>query len=105
MPFYNHRCAGSSEGTFWLRLFCSFRYVAIKSKVLVVLQSNTVFYNDFVGCEADPNIGALFIRDLYERSNDQLKKYSVPVLWDKKTNTIVNNESSEIVRMFTQVTN
>jgi putative glutathione S-transferase len=27
----------------------------------------------------------------------------VPVLWDKQTGTIVNNESSEIIRMFTQV--
>jgi len=27
-------------------------------------------------------------------------KYTVPVLWDKKENTIVNNESSEIMRMF-----
>ena len=27
-------------------------------------------------------------------------KYSVPVLWDKKTSTIVNNESAEIVRIF-----
>jgi hypothetical protein len=27
-------------------------------------------------------------------------KYSVPVLWDKKENVIVNNESSEILRMF-----
>ena len=27
-------------------------------------------------------------------------KYTVPVLWDKKEGTIVNNESSEIVRMF-----
>ena len=26
-------------------------------------------------------------------------KYTVPILWDKKTNTIVNNESSEILRM------
>lgn len=24
----------------------------------------------------------------------------MPVLWDKKLNTIVNNESSEIIRMF-----
>jgi glutathionyl-hydroquinone reductase len=24
----------------------------------------------------------------------------VPVLWDKQSNTIVNNESSEIIRMF-----
>ena len=26
-------------------------------------------------------------------------RYTVPVLWDKKTKTIVNNESSEIIRM------
>lgn len=26
-------------------------------------------------------------------------RYTVPVLWDKKTHTIVNNESSEIIRM------
>ena len=36
---------------------------------------------------------------LYEKSNDTNGKYSVPVLWDKKTGTIVNNESSEILRM------
>lgn len=27
-------------------------------------------------------------------------QYTVPVLWDKKQKTIVNNESSEIIRMF-----
>jgi putative glutathione S-transferase len=26
--------------------------------------------------------------------------FTVPVLWDKKLNTVVNNESSEIIRMF-----
>mgnify|MGYP000037092685 CR=1 FL=1 len=26
-------------------------------------------------------------------------KVCVPVLWDKKTNTIVNNDSSDIIRM------
>eukprot|EP00656_Telonema_subtile_P044059 TRINITY_DN50364_c0_g1_i1.p1 TRINITY_DN50364_c0_g1~~TRINITY_DN50364_c0_g1_i1.p1 ORF type:complete len:214 (+),score=69.11 TRINITY_DN50364_c0_g1_i1:448-1089(+) len=31
---------------------------------------------------------------------DTFGKYSVPVLWDKKSSTIVNNESSEILRMF-----
>uniref|UniRef100_A0A0G4FZX5 GST C-terminal domain-containing protein n=1 Tax=Chromera velia CCMP2878 TaxID=1169474 RepID=A0A0G4FZX5_9ALVE len=41
-----------------------------------------------------------FIRDLYEKAGDTLGKYSVPVLWDKKLKTIVNNESSEIVQMF-----
>eukprot|EP01033_Poteriospumella_lacustris_P002773 gene2773-2015_t len=53
------------------------------------------------GCSPDPNaVHAKFIRDLYEASKDVLGKYSVPVLWDKETNQIVNNESSEIVRMF-----
>lgn len=27
-------------------------------------------------------------------------RFTVPVLWDKKLNTVVNNESSEIIRMF-----
>jgi glutathionyl-hydroquinone reductase len=29
-----------------------------------------------------------------------VSRFTVPVLWDKKTNTIVNNESSEIIRIF-----
>jgi len=45
------------------------------------------------------------IRDLYEASNDKCGKYAVPVLWDKKENVIVNNESSEIIRMFNSVFN
>jgi glutathionyl-hydroquinone reductase len=39
------------------------------------------------------------IRDVYERCHDTDGKYSVPILYDKKTKTIVNNESSEIIRM------
>ena len=53
------------------------------------------------GSQPDHLNGAKFVRDLYELSNDTHHKYSVPVLWDKKTKQIVNNESSEIVRMFT----
>ena len=34
---------------------------------------------------------------------DAAGKYTVPVLWDKKENTIVNNESSEIMRMFNRL--
>lgn len=51
----------------------------------------------------DPHNGAKFIRDLYEKANPELAKkgrYSVPVLWDLEENTIVNNESAEIMRMF-----
>jgi putative glutathione S-transferase len=40
------------------------------------------------------------MRDLYFMVDPEYAgRYTVPVLWDKKTNTIVNNESSEIIRM------
>ncbi len=49
--------------------------------------------------EEDPNMGAKTIRDIYEKVNDTTGRYILPVLWDKKLNTIVSNESSEIIRM------
>jgi glutathionyl-hydroquinone reductase len=40
------------------------------------------------------------MQDLYFMVDPQYSgRYTVPVLWDKKTNTIVNNESSEIIRI------
>ncbi|MEL6373896.1 MAG: glutathione S-transferase family protein [Pseudomonadota bacterium] len=41
------------------------------------------------------------LRDVYLRSDPQASgRVTVPVLWDRETQTIVSNESSEIVRMF-----
>ena len=38
---------------------------------------------------------------MYKKADpDYEGRYTVPALWDKKTETIVNNESSEIIRMF-----
>ncbi|CAM6031309.1 unnamed protein product, partial [Sphagnum compactum] len=53
-------------------------------------------------CTPDKVNNVASIRDLYEMCTDQKAKFTVPVLWDKKTSTIVNNESSEILRMLTQ---
>ena len=37
---------------------------------------------------------------MYEKADPSyVGRYTVPVLWDKKTHTIVNNESSEIIRI------
>lgn len=53
------------------------------------------------GCVPDTVNNARFVRDLYELVPDcpPETRYTVPVLWDKKLRTIVNNESSEILRM------
>ena len=46
--------------------------------------------------------GAGSVRDLYELSRDSEGKYTVPVLWDKTTSTIVNNESGDIMKMLNE---
>jgi putative glutathione S-transferase len=51
------------------------------------------------GLEPDPFFNAKSIRDVYDAVGDTVGKYTVPILLDKKTKTIVNNESSEIVRI------
>lgn len=44
--------------------------------------------------------GFTTLRQLYELVDPGYSgRVTVPVLWDKKTGTIVNNESSEIIRM------
>lgn len=48
----------------------------------------------------DPLYKAKFLSELYFKVNPDYKgRYTVPILWDRKTEVIVNNESSEIIRM------
>ncbi|KAM5543481.1 hypothetical protein V8D89_002732 [Ganoderma adspersum] len=55
----------------------------------------------FPGTDDDPLYGAAYLKELYYKANPEYKgRFTVPVLWDKKTGTIVNNESSEIIRFF-----
>jgi glutathionyl-hydroquinone reductase len=45
--------------------------------------------------------GCKYLYEIYKKSDPlYVGRVTVPVLWDKKTETIVNNESSEIIRMF-----
>ena len=53
------------------------------------------------GVVPDPINGAQFMYEVYTSAlSDYSGRVTVPVLWDKKGNTIVSNESSEIIRMF-----
>lgn len=49
----------------------------------------------------DALYGFNYLYQLYLKADAQYEgRVTVPVLWDKKTETIVSNESSEIIRMF-----
>ncbi len=49
----------------------------------------------------DSLYGSQYLYEIYIRNNPEYSgRVTVPVLWDKKEECIVNNESSEIIRMF-----
>ena len=55
---------------------------------------------DYPGATGDTLYGLPFLRDLYLRVDPGISgRVTVPVLWDKTRETIVSNESSEIIRM------
>src|SRR5580704_14919133 len=55
----------------------------------------------FPDCTPDRVNGFNYLLQAYAASNPHYTgKVTVPTLWDKKTKRIVNNESSEIIRMF-----
>ncbi|MCU4717259.1 glutathione S-transferase family protein [Halapricum hydrolyticum] len=52
------------------------------------------------GCTPDTVNGADFLREIYMMADPEMTgRVTVPVLWDKQEETIVNNESKEIMRM------
>ncbi|HCG8620368.1 TPA: glutathione S-transferase family protein [Vibrio parahaemolyticus] len=54
----------------------------------------------------EPLFGHTRMHQIYTQAKpDYTGRVTVPVLWDKKTNTIVSNESSEIIRMFNSAFN
>lgn len=57
-------------------------------------------FSDFPGCVSDTVNHARYLREVYAKADSRYSgRVTVPVLWDRETGTIVNNESSEIVRM------
>lgn len=58
-------------------------------------------FGDYPGANRDELNQAEWVHQLYTKADPTFTgRATVPVLWDKKTGTIVNNESADIVRMF-----
>ncbi|KAL4890315.1 putative cell wall organization protein/glutathione transferase [Aspergillus ambiguus] len=55
--------------------------------------------SEYAGATVDHLYKSPYLHDIYFRADKEYKgRYSVPVLWDKWTETIVNNESEEMLR-------
>ncbi len=65
-----------------------------------MLGDGWTFDTDFPGATGDTLYDLPFARDIYIKADPKISgRVTVPVLWDKTRETIVSNESSEIIRM------
>ncbi|MFP4043254.1 MAG: glutathione S-transferase family protein [Rhodosalinus sp.] len=66
-----------------------------------MLRDGWEFGTDFPGATGDRLYGVSYMRDIYTRADPKVTtRVTVPVLWDRVRETIVSNESAEIIRMF-----
>ncbi|CUH39745.1 Glutathionyl-hydroquinone reductase YqjG [Jannaschia seosinensis] len=66
-----------------------------------MLSDGWTFETDFEGATGDRLHDLPFLRDIYIKAKPDVSgRVTVPVLWDKERQTIVSNESAEIIRMF-----
>ena len=58
-------------------------------------------FSDFRNAIPDTVNNIKYLREVYAKADSNYTgRVTVPILWDKETATIVNNESREIIRMF-----
>ncbi|MCP1639927.1 putative glutathione S-transferase [Streptococcus gallinaceus] len=71
------------------------------SVVHPLMLENGWTFADGPGVVADPILEADYLHEIYTHVQpDYTGRVTVPVLYDKKTDTIVSNESADIIRMF-----
>ncbi len=71
-----------------------------------MLSDGWTLADDYPGATGDTLYGLPFLRDIYLKADPKISgRVTVPILWDKKRETIVSNESSEIIRMFNSAFN
>jgi glutathionyl-hydroquinone reductase len=71
-----------------------------------MLGDGWTFATDFPGATGDTLFDYPYARDIYTRADPKFSgRVTVPILWDKVNDTIVSNESSEIIRMFNSAFN
>ena len=71
-----------------------------------MLSDGWTLSDDYDGATGDTLYGLPYLRDVYIKALPDISgRVTVPILWDKKTETIVSNESSEIIRMLNSAFN
>ena len=75
-------------------------YISVDFSHPDMLEMGWSFARDFPNATGDTLYDKKYAHEIYQLSDNKIStKATVPILWDKKSCSIVNNESSEIIRI------
>lgn len=98
--YVSYACPWANRALFFLKLKDLEPLIDVSVVHPDMLSEGWEFRTDFPGATGDRVYGLPFLRDLYLRADPKMTgRVTVPVLWDLKTETVVNNESADIIRI------
>ena len=99
--YISHACPWAHRALIFRTLKGLTDHIGVSAVHPDMMTDGWTFQTDAYGATGDSLFQLPFARDLYTRADAKFTgRVTVPILWDKQRNTIVSNESSEIIRMF-----
>jgi len=99
--YVSYACPWATRTLIYRKLKSLEQHITVSYVHPDMLEQGWKFDPSFAAATVDDVFGYTYLHQVYQKADPTITtSVTVPVLWDKKTNTIVNNESSEIIRMF-----
>jgi putative glutathione S-transferase len=99
--YVSYACPWAHRTLIFLRLKDLGKHITVSAVHPDMRTNGWTFEKDDHGATGDTLYNLDFAHNLYTKSDAKFSgRVTVPILWDKEQETIVSNESSEIIRMF-----
>lgn len=99
--YVSYACPWAHRALIFRKLKALEQHISVSAVHPDMLTDGWTFAQDDAGATGDTLYDLPFARDLYIKADPGFSgRVTVPILWDKSRETIVSNESSEIIRMF-----
>ena len=103
--YISHACPWAHRTLIFRKLKKLEEHISISVVHPLMLEKGWTF-QEGAGVIPDSILGSKYMHQVYTTAQkDYTGRVTVPVLWDKKKKTIVNNESSQIIRIFNSAFN
>ncbi len=104
--YVSYACPWATRTLIYRKLKDLEKHISVSVLHPDMLEDGWTFDDSFPHATKDHIYNYKYLREIYLKANSGITtSVTVPVLWDKKTETIVNNESSTIIRIFNSAFN